>query len=237
MFRQVERSRGTRQARLRPREGAAANIHVQAREDVRLSVQNDLFMGVPIFYYFESEKGGEFLAYKNVGETEEVQLVESASVPSYIYSPIIHVLKLPRILEHKKEFHQKFLAAEVADLPSLVKLATYKMLYEEPPLPLYCFKNGTSWIIGSFARLDDYEEASLFFYTQDQGRADGWFREVLADQPRGHRVQQEGGRARVLLRQGHQAGGKAPAGGVLVGFREALLSSSKTTFEPCHSRP
>ena len=133
---------------------------------VRLSVQNDLFMGVPIFYYYESEKGGEFLAYKNVGETEEVQLVESTSIPSYIYSPIIHVLKLPRILEHKKEFHQKFLAAEVADLPSLVKLATYKMLYEEPPLPLYCFKNGAGWIIGSFARLDDYEEASLFFYAR-----------------------------------------------------------------------
>ncbi len=135
-------------------------------DKVRLSVQNDLFMGVPIFYYFEAEKGGEFLSYKNSGETEEVQLVESTSVPSYIYSPIIHVLKLPRILEHKKEFHQKFLAAEVADLPSLVKLATYKMLYEEPPLPLYSFKNGTSWIIGSFARLDDYEEASLFFYAR-----------------------------------------------------------------------
>jgi hypothetical protein len=133
---------------------------------IRLSVQNDLFMGVPIFYYYESDKGGEFLSYKNVGETEEVQLVESTSVPSYIYSPIIHVLKLPAILEHKKEFHQKFLAAEVADLSSLVKLATYKMLYEEPPLPLYCFKNGTSWIIGSFARLDDYEEASLFFYAR-----------------------------------------------------------------------
>ena len=70
------------------------------------------------------------------------------------------------IEEREKEFHQKFLAAQVADLASLVKLATYKMLYEEPPLPVYCFKNGTSWIVGAFARLDDYEEASLFFYTR-----------------------------------------------------------------------
>jgi len=135
-------------------------------EKVRLSVQNDLFMGVPIFYYIDSDKGGEFLAYRNAGEIEEVQFVDAASTPSYIYSPIIHILKMPSILEHKKEFHQKFLAAEVADLGSLVKLATYKMLYEEPPLPLYSFKNGTSWMIGSFARLDDYEEASLFFYTR-----------------------------------------------------------------------
>jgi hypothetical protein len=123
-------------------------------------------MGVPIFYYIDGDKGGEFLAYRNAGETEEVQLVESASTPSYIYSPVIHVLKMPSILEHKREFHQKFLAAQVADLASLVKLATYKMLYEEPPLPLYSFKNGASWIVGSFARLDDYEEASLFFYTR-----------------------------------------------------------------------
>jgi hypothetical protein len=135
-------------------------------DKTRLSVQNDLFMGVPIFYYIDGDKGGEFLAYRNAGETEEVQLVESASTPSYIYSPVIHVLKMPSILEHKREFHQKFLAAQVADLASLVKLATYKMLYEEPPLPLYSFKNGTSWIVGSFARLDDYEEASLFFYTR-----------------------------------------------------------------------
>ena len=133
---------------------------------IRLSVQNDLFMGVPIFYYVESEKGGEFLAYRNAGEMEEVQMVESASTPSYIFSPIIHLLKMPSVLEHKSEFRQKFLAAEVADLGSLVKLATYKMLYEEPPLPLYAFKNGASWIVGSFARLDDFEEASLFFYAR-----------------------------------------------------------------------
>ena len=87
-------------------------------EKTRLSVQNDLFMGVPIFYYVEADKGGEFLAYRNAGETEEVQLVESASTPSYIYSPVIHVLKMPSILEHKREFHQKFLAAQVADLAS-----------------------------------------------------------------------------------------------------------------------
>jgi hypothetical protein len=135
-------------------------------DKMRLSVQNDLFMGVPIFYYVDFDKSGEFLAYRNAGETEEVQLRESAATPSYIYSPIIHVLKLPSILEHRKDFHQKFLAAQVADLASLVKLATYKMLYEEPPLPLYSFKNGTGWIVGSFARLDDYEEASLFFYAR-----------------------------------------------------------------------
>jgi hypothetical protein len=130
----------------------------------RLAVQTDLFMGIPIFYYVEVAKGGEFIAYRSSGETEDAQLVEAAMNPSFIYAPIVHVLKLPRVLEKSKGFKARFLAAQVSDLANLMKIASYKMLYEEPPLPLYTFKNGTTWITGCFARLDDFEEASLFFY-------------------------------------------------------------------------
>jgi len=132
----------------------------------RLAVQTDLFMGIPIFYHIEVEKGGEFLAYRSYGENEDAQLVEAALNPSYIYAPIVHVLKLPRVLERRQGFKVRFLAAEVSDLGNLMKIASYKMLYEEPPLPLYTFKNGTGWITGCFARLDDFEEASLFFYAR-----------------------------------------------------------------------
>jgi len=132
----------------------------------RLAVQTDLFMGIPIFYHIEVEKGGEFLAYKSSGEVEEALLVEAALNPSYMYAPIVHVLKLPRVLERRHGFKARFLAAQVSDLANLMKIASYKMLYEEPPLPLYTFKNGTSWIAGCFARLDDFEEASLFFYAR-----------------------------------------------------------------------
>jgi hypothetical protein len=132
----------------------------------RLAVQTDLFMGIPIFYHVEVEKGGEFLAYKSSGEVEEALLVEAALNPSYMYAPIVHILKLPRVLEKRSGFKTRFLAAQVSDLANLMKIASYKMLYEEPPLPLYTFKNGTSWIAGCFARLDDFEEASLFFYAR-----------------------------------------------------------------------
>jgi hypothetical protein len=132
----------------------------------RLAVQTDLFMGIPIFYHVEVEKGGEFLAYRSSGETEEVQLVGAALNPSFMYAPIVHVLKLPRVLERRHGFKARFLAAQVSDLANLMKIASYKMLYDEPPLPLYTFKNGTSWIAGCFARLDDFEEASLFFYAR-----------------------------------------------------------------------
>ena len=132
----------------------------------RLAVQTDLFMGIPIFYYTHVKKAGEFVAYKSSGEIEESILTDAAQNPSYMYSPIVHVVKLPKVLEHNKGFKQRFLAAQVSNISNLVKIASYKMLYEEPPLPLYAFKNGTNWVMGCFARLDDYEEASLFFYTR-----------------------------------------------------------------------
>jgi hypothetical protein len=137
-------------------------------KSVRIAAQADLFMGIPIFYYAESEKGGEFLAYRNSGEIEETVLVDSPVNPSYIYAPLINVVKMPRVLESASTFEDKFAAVEVENLPSLVKVAAYKMLFEEPPLPLFAFKNGTSWVIGTFARIDDYEEASLFFYTRSE---------------------------------------------------------------------
>ncbi len=133
---------------------------------VRLAAQVDLFMGTPIFYYVDAEKDGEFLAYRTTGELEDVQLVQSATNPTYIYGPIIRVKKLPKALQEKEEFEDKYMAVEVSDLSSLVKVGAYKMLFEEPPLPLFAFKNGSAWVLGTFARIDDYEEASLFFYTR-----------------------------------------------------------------------
>jgi hypothetical protein len=134
--------------------------------NVRLAAQVDLFMGTPIFYYVDAEKDGEFLAYRSTGEVEEVQLVESATNPTFIYGPIIRVKKLPKALEGKEEFEDKYMAVEVADVSSLVKVGAYKMLFEEPPLPLFAFKNRGEWVLGTFARIDDYEEASIFFYAR-----------------------------------------------------------------------
>jgi hypothetical protein len=133
---------------------------------VRIAAQADLYMGTPIFYFFDAEKAGEFLAYRNSGDGEDVQLVAAANNASYLYAPVIRINKMPPPLSPKKEFSDKFMSVEVQDLPSLVKVGTYKMLFEEPPLPLFAFKNGEGWIIGTFARIDDYEEASIFFYAK-----------------------------------------------------------------------
>jgi len=59
-------------------------------------------MGVPIFYFYDVEKDGEFLAYRNLGDNEEVQLVDTATSPSFIYAPVIRVAKMPEALSKKE---------------------------------------------------------------------------------------------------------------------------------------
>jgi hypothetical protein len=142
----------------------------------RIAAQADLFMGTPIFYYFDNGTVDEFLAYRISGEGEEVQFVNSASNASYLYAPVIRVQKMPKPLEGKEGFQDKFMSVEVENVPSLVKVGAYKTLFEEPPLPLFAFKNGASWVLGTFARIDDYEEASIFFYTRVKEEPSGFLR-------------------------------------------------------------
>jgi hypothetical protein len=127
-----------------------------------------------VFYFFDAGKVDEFLAYRIAGELEEVQLVPTASNASYLYAPVIRVQRMPEQLSVKKDFPDKFMSVEVENVPSLVKVGAYKTLFEEPPLPLFSFKEGTSWVIGTFARIDDYEEASIFFYTRSRDNPTGF---------------------------------------------------------------
>ena len=141
---------------------------------IRIAAQADLFMGTPVFYFFDSGKVDEFLAYRIAGEAEEVQLVPMANNPSYLYAPVIRIQKMPEPLAGKKDFPDKFMSVEVENVPSLVKVGAYKTLFEEPPLPLFAFKEGSAWVIGTFARIDDYEEASIFFYTRSEDSPTGF---------------------------------------------------------------
>ena len=142
----------------------------------RIAAQADLFMGTPIFYYFDNGAVDEFLAYRITGDGEEVQFVNSASNASYLYAPVIRVQKMPKPLEEKNGFQDKFMSIEVENVPSLVKVGAYKTLFEEPPLPLFAFREGSGWVLGTFARIDDYEEASIFFYTRLKEEPSGFLK-------------------------------------------------------------
>lgn len=135
---------------------------------MRIAAQADLFMGTPVFYYIDAADTGEFLAYRKSGDGEEVQLVALANNPTFGYAPMIRINRMPKNLAPRSSFEERFMSVEVQDLQSLAKVASYKMFFEESPLPLFSFKNGDGWVIGTFARIDDYEEASIFFYLMEK---------------------------------------------------------------------
>ncbi|MBI4258029.1 MAG: hypothetical protein HY619_03655 [Thaumarchaeota archaeon] len=136
--------------------------------DLRLCVQLDIFMGRPIFYYVKGQHSQHFLGYRNISGTEDVVLTDSASNPVYMYSPIIAIKKSPRVFEkgsQRKEANtKKVLCSEVQNLASLAKVCSYKTIFEEPPIPLFFFDEDGKHVLGAFTRIDDYEEASIFFY-------------------------------------------------------------------------
>ena len=153
---------------------------IESENEIVLSVQFDLFMGRPIFYFTKTRERKAHLAYRNLSGVEEVILTDSATHPTFIYAPVIGIKKLPAMFEKalhsQPEIKEKFLSMEVSDLPSLAKISSYKMLFEEPPIPLYAFEVSKKWVAGAFARIDDYEEASLFFFVRLNAPPDTFLR-------------------------------------------------------------
>lgn len=141
-----------------------------------IATQLDLFAGTPIFYYAYTNEVKHFLGYRVTATGEEVILEDSPNNASMVHAPIIELVKLPQVFQkglkesmaEKERNGQKFLSLQVKDLVSLVKVASYKILFEEPPLPIFIFPSSKKWRVGSFTRIEDYEEASIFFYYEEK---------------------------------------------------------------------
>lgn len=144
-----------------------------------LAVQFDTLERRPIFYYVASE-AAEFLGYKISGNDEEVILTNHASNSAFVYSPIISLEDLPPsyekgLKEGTKKIGNKYSSVRVRDLNSLSKIAAYKVLFEEPPLPVFRFSYKKEDVLGVFTRLDDLDEASIFFYLKIGPRVNASF--------------------------------------------------------------
>ncbi|MEM3538623.1 MAG: hypothetical protein QW193_02725 [Nitrososphaerales archaeon] len=138
-------------------------------DGIYLATQVDIFMEKPIFYYVKAIEEKQFLGYKNSGGIEETISVDSPLPPAYIYAPIIHLKKLPKLFqkgfESKKGKMDKCLSIQIKDIASLAKISSYRVLFEEPPLPLFAFKSNSENVIGAFTRMNEADEISIFFYT------------------------------------------------------------------------
>jgi hypothetical protein len=132
------------------------------------AVQIDIIDGRPVIYFVKSEemKHGQYMAYRITGTTEEVCVVESVMNPSFIYTPIINVDKFPRTLTKKARLNKKsgYTSIRLRDLSSLAKVAAYKTIYDEPPLPLLIFKDKMNFVVGSVISLIESDTLSYFYY-------------------------------------------------------------------------
>lgn len=134
-----------------------------------LAAQTDIINGRPVIYYAENDSGdGQYLAYRVSNGVEEVLLASSAENSVYFYSPILSVEKFPRSLARSAKVDRKsgYAVIKLRDLASLAKVAAYKTIYDEPPLPLFLFKErGGKIILGATMSANDNETTSYFYYT------------------------------------------------------------------------
>lgn len=144
------------------------------------AVQTDFINGRPVIYFVKSAqlKDGQYLAYRVTGGTEEVAVVDSVANPTFVYSPIIHIDKFPPRLTKAARVDKKsgYIAIGLKDLSSLAKVAAYKTIYDEPPLPLFLFKKSDNkkFVIGAAMSLSESDTISYFYYI------------LIDDEPRDH---------------------------------------------------
>jgi len=124
-------------------------------------------MGRPIIYYAKFNRSGEFLAYRNVSGVEDITMVDAITNPTFSYAPIIQVDKLPNNMTKnvKADKNSGYIIIKLKDAASLVKVSSYKMFYDEAPLPLFLFKDNKP-ILGAFMSVNDSDSVSYFYYVE-----------------------------------------------------------------------
>lgn len=138
-------------------------------KDDLLATQIDFLNNIPVIYYVKHSCGaGQYLAYRNNSGIEDVSIVENIQNPSVVYSPIISVEKFPTIFwrRPKGAKNMNYAPIKLSNFQSLVKIASYKMIYEESPLPLFVFKSTkkSKYIVGTALNMAESDGVSYFYY-------------------------------------------------------------------------
>ncbi len=137
-----------------------------------LAAQLDIMDGRPVIYCTEADVGNaQYLAYRASGGVEEVTLTDSVGNPTFVYSPILNVEKFPAALARAAKVQKRagYTVIKLKDLASLAKVAAYKTIYEEAPLPLFLAKEHEKTIVGTTMNVSENESLSYFYYVHLQG--------------------------------------------------------------------
>jgi hypothetical protein len=134
------------------------------------------------YFYAQSDEIGSFLGYKNSYGNEIVEFFSIIQNASYIYAPIIFLKKSPLKLNRRDDVRLKNIPfIELEDLGSLIRIVTYKILYEESPLPIFlCSKDSTSILFTMlsyseegparifYIKLEEFPQKNFIKYTSDR---------------------------------------------------------------------
>jgi hypothetical protein len=137
-----------------------------------LAAQLDIIDGRPVIYCTEADVGNaQYLAYRASGGIEEVTLADSVGNPTFMYSPILNVERFPAALNKAAKVTKSsgYTVIKLKDMASLAKVAAYKTIYEEAPLPLFLAKERGKTIIGTTMNVSENESLSYFYYVHVQG--------------------------------------------------------------------
>jgi hypothetical protein len=145
---------------------------VELNKEHVLAVQSDFINERPVLFFVKKafDVSAQYLAYRITGGSEEIRMVDLGVNPTYVYSPIIHVDKFPLFMTRKARVGRKrgYIGIRLKDLSSLAKVAAYKTIYDEPPLPLILFKdryqNDDKIVIGAAMNLNESDTISYFYY-------------------------------------------------------------------------
>ncbi len=132
-----------------------------------LAAQHDIIDGRPVIYYTEADAGtAQYLAYRASGGAEEVALADSIGNPTFVYSPILRVEKFPTALSKSAKIEKRagYTVIKLSDLASLAKVAAYKTIYEEAPLPLFQSIEHGKTIIGTPMNVSDNDSQAYYYY-------------------------------------------------------------------------
>jgi hypothetical protein len=133
-----------------------------------LATQIDFLNNVPVIYYVRYATHGQYLGYRNSNGIEDVSIVENIQNPSVMYSPIVSVDKFPPIFwrRPKGKKNSNYEPIKLSNFQSLIKIASYKMIYEESPLPLFVFKSTrkSKYVVGTALNMAESDGISYFYY-------------------------------------------------------------------------
>ncbi len=140
----------------------------KSTEEDLLATQIDFLNNVPVIYYVRYASQGQYLGYRNSNGIEDVSIVENIQNPSVMYSPIISVDKFPPIFWRRPKDTKKsnYEPIKLSNFQSLIKIASYKMIYEESPLPLFVFKSTkkSKYVVGTALNMAESDGISYFYY-------------------------------------------------------------------------